>query len=139
MPNDLCRLVYRSLSRISHEDVPALDAIFRTSIRNNRKTGITGCLALPDGHFVQVIEGRTAAVDRLMSRIVADDRHDQIKVLGRWPVRGRLFIGWAMARPDPTPMSEQALRVCTQDGSGVQVTSTLLGLVEPGSHLYPAI
>lgn len=137
MARDLSRLVYRSFSRIAHDDVPGLDVIFRTSIANNRRDGITGCLALPDGHFVQVIEGETARVERLMARISADDRHEQVCVLGEWPIRGRLFTGWAMARPDPEPMSGQAFKVCTQDGSGVQVTSVLLDLMEARDRLYP--
>lgn len=136
MPKQLCRIVYRSVARILHDDIPARDAIFRASITNNRRDGITGCLAQPDGHFVQVVEGLKVKVDLLMDRIAADTRHDHITILGRWTVQGRLFNGWAMARPDPTPMSEQAFHVCTQDGSGVQVTSVLLGLMDPGDHLY---
>ena len=139
MPKTLTRIVYRSRSRISHDDAPALDAIFRVSVRNNRRDGITGCLALPDGHFVQVLEGRKDRVDRLMERIRADDRHEDVTVLGEWPIRAPLFVGWAMARPDATPMMEQAFRICTDDGSGVQVTSILLGLMRPGVHLYPMI
>jgi hypothetical protein len=57
-------------------------------------------------------------------------------VLGEWIVSGRLFSGWAMARPDPTPLNQQAFKHCTVDGSGVQVTSALLMLMGPGDHLY---
>ena len=35
-----------------------------------------------------------------------------------------------MARPDPTPLSDQSFRIITQDGSGAQVTGILLGLLE---------
>ena len=136
MPKELSRIVYRSLARIRHDDVAGRDHIFRISIANNRRDGITGCLAQPDGHFVQVIEGQKSKVDLLVARIKADPRHEEVTVLGEWTVRQRLFIGWAMARPDPTPMSAQAFRVCTQQGSGVQVTSVLLGLMGPGDHLY---
>lgn len=124
------RLVYRSESLIDHDDSVALDAIFRVSLVNNRRDRITGALALPDGKFVQVIEGAEAAVDALMVRIRADSRHDNIAVLGEWTVTARLFAGWAMARPDPTPLTEQAFHVITEDGSGVQVTSILLGMMQ---------
>jgi hypothetical protein len=130
LANDLRRLVYRSESCISHDDVPALDAIFRVSIRNNKREGITGCLALPDGRFVQVIEGSDGRVNWLMERISADSRHQNIAVLGDWPIRARLFSGWAMARPDPTPLSDQAFRIATQHGSGAQVTGILLTLMD---------
>ncbi|MDP1913892.1 BLUF domain-containing protein [Brevundimonas sp.] len=128
MTNALCRLVYRSDSLIDHGDSPALDAIFRVSVRNNSRDKITGALALPDGKFVQVIEGRRRDIDALMVRIQADERHTNVVVLGDWPIAARLFPGWAMARPDPTPLSDQAFRIVTEDGSGVQVTSILLSM-----------
>jgi hypothetical protein len=61
-------------------------------------------------------------------RLCADSRQDNLVVLGEWPIEARLFAGWAMARPDPTPLSDQAFRIVTEDGSGVQVTGILLGL-----------
>lgn len=136
MSKQLSRIVYRSVAHLAHADDAGRDAIFRASITNNRRNGITGCLAQPDGHFVQVIEGLKTQVDLLMERIKADPRHEQVTLLGQWTVEGRLFNGWAMAHPDPTPMSDQSFHVCTQEGSGVQVTSVLLGLMEPGAHLY---
>lgn len=125
----LKRLVYRSESLIDHNDVPALDAIFRVSQVNNKRDRITGALALPDGKFVQVVEGTEANLDALMVRIRADSRHEKLVVLGDWPVTARLFPAWAMARPDPTPLSQQAFNIVTEDGSGVQVTSVLLGMM----------
>lgn len=129
-------MVYRSRARIAHDDVAELDAIFKSALENNRRHGITGCLAQPDGHFVQVIEGPKPKVSALLTIIRADKRHEEVAVLGEWRVRERLFNGWAMARPDPTPMNQQAFRVCTDDGSGVEVTSVLLSLMSPGDHLY---
>lgn len=128
MVKDLCRLVYRSDSRIDHNDGAALNGIFRTSVKNNLRDRITGALALPDGKFVQVIEGRKRDLEALMVRIRADDRHCNVAVLGDWSIAARLFEGWAMARPDPEPLGEQAFRIVTEDGSGVQVTSILLGM-----------
>ena len=130
MPKQLTRLVYRSKSCISHDDVAGLDAIFKISGPNNLSDDITGCLALPDGHFVQVLEGTRARVDSLMTRIFADTRHENVLVLGERRIRARLFPSWAMARPDPTPLSDQSFRIITQDGSGAQVTGILLGLLE---------
>lgn len=128
MAKDLCRLVYRSESRIDHNDAVALDGIFRASVRNNVRDRITGALALPDGKFVQVIEGRKSDLDDLMGRIRADKRHTNLVVLGDWSIADRLFAGWAMARPDPEPLSKQAFRIVTEDGSGVQVTGILLAM-----------
>lgn len=132
---DLCRLVYRSESRIAHSDVAGLDAIFRVSIANNRRDGITGCLALPDGKFVQVIEGEQTRVGELLGRIRADTRHENLTVLGEWAIRNRLFTGWAMARPDPAPLQEQAFRIVTETGSGAQVTAILSALMDQTEKL----
>ena len=130
MAKDLCRLVYRSESRIDHNDDVALDRIFRTSVKNNLRDRITGALALPDGKFVHVMEGDKLDLVALMVRIRADDRHFNIVVLGEWLITARLFPGWAMARPDPEPLSRQAFRIVTEDGTGVQVTGILLGMTQ---------
>jgi hypothetical protein len=132
----LHRVVYRSESCIRHDDIAGLDAIFRTSVRNNRRDSITGALALPDGKFVQVLEGRRPALDALLARLSADPRHTDIAVLGQWEVTARLFAGWAMARPDPTPLKDQAFRVVTEDGSGAQVVGVLLDLSERADRLF---
>ncbi|MFN3538378.1 MAG: BLUF domain-containing protein, partial [Brevundimonas sp.] len=86
----------------------SLAEIFRASVTNNRRDGITGCLAVPDGKFVQVIEGARSTVEALIGRLRADDRHRNLTVLGEWPIANRLFNGWAMAQPDPTPLSAQS-------------------------------
>ncbi len=136
MAKDLCRLVYRSESRIDHDDDAGLDRIFRTSLKNNLRDRITGALALPDGKFVQVVEGARRDVDALMVRIRADDRHFNVAVLGDWSVTARLFEGWGMARPDPVPLSNQAFRIVTEDGSGVQVTGILLGMTRASATAW---
>ncbi|WP_426027193.1 BLUF domain-containing protein [Brevundimonas sp. TWP2-3-4b2] len=139
MEKNLIRMVYRSDSCISHDDVSGLDAIFKTSLRNNKRDGLTGALALPDGKFVQVIEGDRHNIGLLMMRIRADSRHEDVTVLGEWEVQTRLFRGWAMARPDPTPLSEQSFRIVTENGSGAQVTGILLDLMSKAEHRYVAL
>lgn len=130
----LIRLVYRSESCISHDDGPALDAIFRVSVRNNSRDRITGALALPDGKFVQTIEGDPLVVNSLLERLRADSRHTNLMVLGNWPISARLFGGWAMARPDPEPLAEQAFRIMTQVGSGAQVVGLLATMTQNGDQ-----
>ena len=133
MPRTLHRLVYRSDSNISHDDEPALRETFQTSLVNNRRARITGALALPDGKFVQVLEGSRAAVSALMERLTSDVRHSGIAVLGEWPITARLFSGWAMAHPDPEPLDLQAFRIMTSVGSGAQVVGLLRALVDDRS------
>lgn len=122
--------MYRSESRIDHDDSVALDAIFRVSVANNKRDRITGALALPDGTFVQAIEGMARDLDALMVRLRADKRHENLEILGEWVITARLFPGWAMARPDPTPLSKQAFNIVTRNGSGAQVTGVLLDMTK---------
>lgn len=130
MTTGLYRCVYRSDSLIDHQDVVALDSIFTTSTRNNRRDRLTGALALPDGKFVQVIEGKRALVDALMLRLRGDDRHENVTVLGEWAVRARLFAGWSMARPDVRRLDAQEFRIVTEAGSGAAVTAVLIAIAE---------
>jgi len=139
VPNTLERVIYRSRSRLQPDNVEELDKIFRASIRNNKRVGLTGCLAHPDGHFVQVIEGRRAEVASLMQRLVVDPRHDEVAVLGRWTPSSRIFSNWAMARPDLTSLQEKAFRLIDKEGSGAQITGLLLTLVTQTALLYPLL
>lgn len=131
----LKRLVYRSTSLVPHDDVATLQAIFATSQRNNKRHNITGCLAQPDGHFVQVIEGAVDRVDELMARIVADARHDNVVQLDEWIIQARLFVSWNMAQPDLTPLSEQTFRIINTGGSGAQVVGVLMSVLQEPDRL----
>lgn len=136
MATELLRVVYRSRSTLHPDNVEELDKIFRKALANNRRDKLTGCLAHPDGHFVQVIEGEKKAVDNLLRRLEADQRHTEVSILGRWSSRARLFTGWAMARPDLTPLHQQSLRIINEIGSGSQVTAIMLTLVERNEQFY---
>lgn len=139
MPKSLIRLVYRSRSTLHPNNLEELDNVFRTSIKNNFKAKITGCLAHPDGHFVQVIEGEAGRVSYLMDQLRGDTRHTGIEVLGEWKAGARLFSAWAMARPDLRPLADQSFRLINEKGSGSQVTAILLGLVAAGTSFYSLV
>ena len=139
MATELVRVVYRSRSTLHPDNALALDQIFRTAVTNNRRHSLTGCLLHPDGHFVQVIEGKKQKVDELMARLASDPRHTEVSILGIWSSPARLFTGWAMARPNLTPIQQQSLRIINEVGSGSQVTAIMLALVEKSVGFYPLI
>lgn len=128
----LHRLVYRSRSAIGSDPHRALGEILRPSEKNNARAGITGCLALAEKTFVQVIEGRTEKIAHLMDRIRADDRHHTIEVLADRPIPARLFRGWAMARVTVPPLSRETLNIITDSGGAAHVTGILLDLMSGG-------
>ena len=67
--------------------------------------------------FLQVLEGAAQDLDRLMTRLAGDPRHDEVVVIERKPIPARGFSGWAMASVRVTPALEETLRA-TVDGAG---------------------
>ncbi len=62
----------------------------------NARMDLTGALRLEDGWFHQVVEGRPEVILPLAGRIIADRRHEAIRVksFGRCDVRA--FEGWTV-------------------------------------------
>jgi Sensors of blue-light using FAD len=99
------RLVYASRSLIAEEQVPIeILRILDAARRNNAGGDITGALLFSADAFVQVLEGRMAAVEQAFERIQCDPRHAEVVVLEAAPAPRRDFEGWSMAfagrRPD---------------------------------------
>ena len=77
-------------------DLAMLAGILATSRRNNRRDDITGALICRHDLYLQLIEGPPSAIDALYSRIAADDRHLDVKLLAAADVATRIFPEWAM-------------------------------------------
>ena len=86
-----------------------LAEILGASERNNRRDGLTGALMRHGGRFMQAIEGRRADVDRLMDRLRADPRHQNVRLLSDQDVAGRLFPAWPMTLAQMTPAAARVL------------------------------
>ncbi len=92
----LFSLVYcsRASSNLERDE---LDGIIAVARRNNLRRHITGWLVYSSGIFFQWLEGRREDVERLMSTISADPRHEAIVVLSETEeIRERLFSAWDM-------------------------------------------
>ena len=93
---NLVRLVY--VSRFSgRTDVEALQAILRTSRRNNPKNGLTGVLCYAPGLFLQCLEGPRMAVNEMYHRIMNDPRNKAVTLLVYTDIDERIFEKWDMA------------------------------------------
>ena len=91
----LLRLVYASRDR--HGMPPAaVGALVRQAARENLRRRISGVLLHGQGRFVQWLEGPGGAVCDLMGRIVADPRHDEVRLVGLGWTDGRRFARWPM-------------------------------------------
>ena len=86
-----------------------LAEILGASERNNRRDGLTGVLMRHGGRFLQAIEGRRTDVDRLMDRLRADPRHENIRLLSDQDIPTRLFPEWPMTLAQMTPAATRVL------------------------------
>lgn len=97
---------------------------------NNRRLDVTGMLAQSDGHFAQLLEGRTEVVVGLLERIRLDPRHRDVRVLLTEHVSRRQFASWAMGlvrRDDKTAEMRQLHREgCADATQARRLIMTLL-------------
>ena len=63
---------------------------------NNQKHNITGLLFFHNGLFIQVLEGEKQPLEQLMTRIEADNRHQQINRIIDEDISQRFFEDWQM-------------------------------------------
>ena len=89
------RLIYASRSN-PILDGPEVYSLLATSKRNNREHGLTGVLLYGQGYFLQVLEGDRGEVNRVFQRIVADQRHDDVRIIEAVNTGGREFSEWSM-------------------------------------------
>lgn len=74
-----------------------LKNILNVARLNNRQAFVTGLLLFDGAQFLQVLEGKSAEVAIIFERILADVRHENVRVQSDREVPGREFGNWAMA------------------------------------------
>ncbi|WP_406854565.1 BLUF domain-containing protein [Alsobacter sp. KACC 23698] len=93
----LSRLIYYSHRRIPpREGFQAIKQILDVSIRNNRRSAVTGYMVFDDRIFAQVLEGEPEAVQSTYARIGQDRRHGDLVLLDSSRQSVRAFPDWAM-------------------------------------------
>jgi Sensors of blue-light using FAD len=81
-------------------DSATLTAILLDARRCNSRDDITGMLICRGDLYLQLLEGPPEAVEATCKRIMADDRHVNMRVLSRQTVAERMFPLWSM-KDDP--------------------------------------
>ncbi|PZE62682.1 BLUF domain-containing protein [Curtobacterium sp. MCBD17_021] len=89
-------LVYMSSATQPFDD-DALDEVLEYSRERNTQDGLTGLLVHRAGRFMQLLEGPHDAVVATYGRIVADPRHDEVRLLVEESIHTRRFPEWKMA------------------------------------------
>jgi hypothetical protein len=77
-------------------DDASIEALLQSSRRGNAGRQITGCLLFSGRCFAQVLEGDRADVESLLTRVAADPRHTDIRVLSEGRCSEREYAGWTM-------------------------------------------
>ncbi len=94
----LMQLIYAS-TPFGFEN-PILNSILSVARRNNAREGITGALICRADLYLQMLEGPRSAVTSRFHKILADDRHIDVVLIGCGDTKTRLFPQWDM-RDDP--------------------------------------
>lgn len=69
-----------------------IDEILNAARIHNPAHKITGVLIHSDGYFVQLLEGPSEkVVKQALSRIIVDERHSNLRVIGEWYSAARFF------------------------------------------------
>lgn len=95
------QLIYRSRSALTGSDASVdgeVSSILRQSGRNNFRDGVTGALMFTASVFIQVLEGRCAAIEQTFERICCDIRHTDVELISFSPVPQRTYGNWHMHR-----------------------------------------
>jgi len=93
--SNLILLAYSSVGsrRFAQSDLVDLLSFAR---KFNESNGLTGMLLYVDGAFFQILEGSTATLHDLYSRIEQDSRHSHVMKLIEIPIEKRTFSEWSM-------------------------------------------
>ena len=105
--NALQSLVYSSAA-VGDFGEAELTELLAHAREHNSRVGVTGMLLFRDGRFIQFLEGVRSEVQALFTKIEADPRHEQVRVLLDEPIWERQFTEWTMGyqsiRPPSAPV-----------------------------------
>jgi hypothetical protein len=73
-----------------------LVALLESARKKNTDAGLTGMLLYCSQSFLQMLEGEPVALEETYARIVADERHVNLRLLMNVHVSQRLFPNWTM-------------------------------------------
>ncbi|MEP1470864.1 MAG: BLUF domain-containing protein [Halieaceae bacterium] len=89
------RIIYQSRS-VEPLNWDIVRSITSVSEKNNESSGVTGVLLASRTHFMQALEGRFEDVNAVFRRIVRDERHEELSIVGFSLIDARLFGSWGM-------------------------------------------
>ncbi|MEM6712447.1 MAG: BLUF domain-containing protein [Pseudomonadota bacterium] len=67
--------------------------ISEVSSKSNKAMGISMVLVHVDDYFIQVLEGSRNKLSYLITKIMSDERHSHVEIVGAHPLTSRSFVG----------------------------------------------
>lgn len=102
-------MVYHSVLYVSKSTLGSSASVYETvqqiakaSALANSRIAITGAMLFTGTHFVQILEGDLAEIDRLLAVIERDTRHTELRITERKSIAQRRFPTWTMAYMGPS-------------------------------------
>ncbi len=129
------RITYISnfTKEVGFEDI---EQIGETSIRNNKRDGLSGALMCFRGIFYQILEGESEKVDACFERISRDDRHDNIFMLSvENDITDRKYPDWSMKTVVLDEKTSEIIRPVRNLLDALQKTHRILEKFAPSTVL----
>lgn len=105
------RLIYVSDSDISARDTQReVASLVKQARSRNNSQGISGALLFSGAHFAQLLEGSDSDVRDVMSSILADPRHRNIRIVFDENIPVRCLLDWGLGYAGPSRYVEKAIR-----------------------------
>lgn len=132
------RIIY--CSQATYDVAPEeLVELLEVSRSNNERAGLSGMLLYCSQSFLQVLEGDPQALAATYTRILADERHTNLRLLADVEVAAPLFPDWTMGfeHVDDEELAEEMTGFTPATGyplvnpdlvTNAAVAQTLLGL-----------
>ena len=132
-PAMFAHLSYRStaLHDFNDHDLHELEI---AASNTNKRLGITGVFLYSNGDFFQSIEGPPEALDKVWSKILADNRHSITQVQPLSFSSLRMYSGWNMRLFKEKPGPSKGKRIVINNN---QISDVLLNIVN--NDIWPEI
>jgi hypothetical protein len=99
------------MSSLVQDEPEILSSILDSSVRNNKRRGISGMMLYSEGNVMQVLEGESDAVRETFQTILLDVRHRGIFVLIEEEIESRNFASWSMGFRQLTKADLESFRI----------------------------
>jgi hypothetical protein len=119
-------VLYTSALDQSKYDPSIVSDIIRHARKQNVKHSITGVLLFDGSTFTQYIEGQADGVDRLMEKILLDERHNRVFIITVGATQTRLYDKWELGYIDLTSQTSNPKNIISKKDLNVKAFHKLI-------------